>query len=343
MQAKTLAEIAAHVGGKVVGDGNLEIGSASTLSRAGAGQISFLANEKYVKQLDETKASAVILKTPIESPIGQIVIDDPYFAFMKVVVLLHGHRHHKKAGISKRANVSETAVIGEDCDIYDFATVNDNAKIGNRCKIYPGAFIGENVELGDDCIIYPNATIYDGCKIGNRVIVSANSCVGEDGFGYATHDGKHHKIPQIGIVVLEDDVEIGVCCGIERGTLGDTIIGEGTKIGDNTTIGHGSQIGAHCLLVAQVGVAGSTTIGDHCTIGGQVGIVGHITIGNNVTIGAQAGVINSVPDNSTIVGSPAIDISKARRAYSMIQYLPDIRHAIKKLQKQLGITDSKNE
>ena len=335
MQTKTLNELAQHVGGTVVGDGSILIQSASTLARAADGQISFLANEKYEKQLLATKASAVIVKQACEAPIPQIVASDPYYAFMQIVVLLHGHRQHKKVGISKRASVADTARIGNDCDIYDFVIISDDAKVGNGCKIYPGVFIGEDVSIGDDCVIYPNAVIYDGCKIGNRVIINANTAVGEDGFGYATHDGKHHKIPQIGVVVLEDDVELGTCCSIERGTLGDTVICEGTKIGDQVTIGHGTKIGSHCLLVAQVGIAGSATLGHHCILGGQVGVVGHITVGNNVTVAAKSGVINNIPDGQTVAGTPAIEVHHARRAYSMIQYLPEMRQTIKKQQKQL--------
>lgn len=338
MQAKKLSELAQHVGGTVVGDGSIIIQSASTLARAVDGQISFLANEKYEKQLLSTKASAVIVKQACDAPIPQLIAADPYYAFMQIVVLLHGHRRHKKIGISKRASVADSARIGNDCDIHDFAVISDNAKIGNNCKIYPGAFIGEDVSIGNDCIIYPNVVIYDGCKIGNRVIINANTAVGEDGFGYASHDGKHHKIPQIGVVVLEDDVELGTCCSIERGTLGDTVICEGTKIGDQVTIGHGTKVGSHCLLVAQVGIAGSATLGHHCILGGQVGVVGHITVGNNVTVAAKSGVINHLPDGQTVAGTPAIEVHTARRAYSMIQYLPEMRQAIKRLQKQVGKT-----
>jgi UDP-3-O-[3-hydroxymyristoyl] glucosamine N-acyltransferase len=335
MQSKKLSELAQHVGGTVVGNGDIIIQSASTLARAVDGQISFLANEKYEKQLLATKASAVIVKKPCDAPIPQIISQDPYYAFMQIVVLLHGHRQHKKIGISKRASVADSARIGNDCDIYDFAVISDDARIGNNCKIYSGVFVGEDVSIGDDCIIYPNAVIYDGCKIGNRVIINANTAVGEDGFGYASHEGKHHKIPQIGVVVLEDDVELGTCCSIERGTLGDTVICEGTKIGDQVTIGHGTKVGPHCLLVAQVGIAGSATLGHHCILGGQVGVVGHITVGNNVTVAAQAGVINHIEDGLTVAGAPAIEVHRGRRAYSMIQYLPEMRQAIKKTQRQL--------
>ena len=336
MQTKTLGELADYVDGRVIGDRNVKISSASTLGRAGQGDISFLANDKYEKQLQTTKASAVIVgRETVAASVPLLIAEDPYYAFMQIMVLLHGHRKHKKVGISPHASISDSAKIGADCHIYDFVTIADKTSIGDGCIIYPGAYIGEGVHIGNDSIIYANVTIYDGCRIGNRVIINANSTIGEDGFGYASHKGIHHKIPQIGIVVIEDDVEIGTCCGIERGTLGATVIGQGSKLGDLIAVGHGTKIGAHCLLVAQVGIAGSTTLGHHCIVGGQGGIVGHINIGNNVTIAAQAGVINNVPDGKMVIGSPAIDANKAKRAYSLIEHLPLMRQNIRRLQDQI--------
>jgi len=336
MQEKTLGELAEYVNGRVCGDSNVIIRSASTLGRAGEGDISFLANIRYEKQLLTTKASAVIVgKETTSAPVPLLIAEDPYYAFMQIMVLLHGHRKHKKIGISPRASISDDAKIGVDCNIHAFVTISDGARIGNGCIIYPCVYIGQNVQLGNDSIIYPNVTIYDGCRLGNRVIINANSTIGEDGFGYASHNGVHHKIPQIGGVVIEDDVEIGTCCGIERGTLGDTIIGQGSKLGDLVAIGHGTKIGPHCLIVAQVGVAGSTNLGHHCIVGGQVGIVGHINIGNNVTIAAQSGVINNIADGKVVLGAPAIDAIQGKRAYSMIQYLPEMKQSIRSLQNQI--------
>jgi len=336
MQEKTLGELAEYVGGRVCGDSNVVIKSASTLGRAEQGDISFLTNRKYDKQLRTTRASAVIVgKEAPNASVPLLTAEDPYYAFMQIMVLLHGHRKHKKTGVSPHASIADSAKVGVDCHIYDFATIADDARVGDGCIIYPGAYIGEDVYIGNDTIIYPNVTIYDGCRIGNRVIINANSAIGEDGFGYASHKGMHHKIPQIGTVIIEDDVEIGACCGIERGTLGDTVIAQGSKLGDLIAIGHGTKIGAHCLLVAQVGIAGSTTLGHHCIIGGQVGIVGHINIGNNVTIAAKAGVINNVADGKIILGAPAIEASLGRRAYGMIQHLPEMRQDIRNLQNQI--------
>jgi len=337
MKGKTLRELAEYVGGRVCGDHTVVIRSASTLGRAGEGDISFLANRKYERQLRTTKASAVIVeKETANTSAPLLVSDDPYYAFMQIMVLLHGHRKHKKVGISPRATISDSAKIGADCHIHDFVTIADKAKVGDSCVIYPGVRIGRNTQVGNDCIIYPNVVIYDSCKIGNRVIINANSTIGEDGFGYASHKGIHHKIPQIGTVIIEDDVEIGACCGIERGTLGDTIVGQGSKLGDLVAVGHGAKIGSHCLVVAQVGIAGSTTLGHHCVLGGQVGIVGHINIGNNVTIAAQAGVVNNIPDNKVVLGAPAIDAEQGKRAYSMIQYLPEMRQSIRKIERRLS-------
>jgi UDP-3-O-[3-hydroxymyristoyl] glucosamine N-acyltransferase len=344
MQEKTLAELAEYVGGRVFGDPNVMIKSASTLGRAEKGDISFLTNRKYAKQLLTTRASAVIVgKETTTAKVSLLMADDPYYAFMQVMVLLHGHRKHKKVGISSHASIADTAKIGVECNIHKFATIADGAQIGDGCVIYPGVYVGQDVQIGNETIIYPNVTIYDGCKIGDRVIINANSSIGEDGFGYASHEGMHHKIPQIGTVIIEDDVEIGSLCGIERGTLGDTIIGQGSKLGDLIAIGHGTRIGAHSLLVAQVGVAGSTSVGHHCIIGGQVGIVGHINVGNNVTIAAKSGVINNVPDDKVVLGAPAIDARLGRRAYGMIQNLPEMRQNIRNLQTRIEKIESPSE
>jgi UDP-3-O-[3-hydroxymyristoyl] glucosamine N-acyltransferase len=333
---KTLGELAEYVGGRIVGDPKVAIKSASTLGRASEGDISFLANTKYEKQIQTTKASAVIVgkETPNAS-VPLLVAEDPYYAFMQIMVLLHGYRKHKKVGISPRAVISDSAKVGADCHIHDFVTISDDAKVGDGCIIYPGVFIGRGATIGNDCIIYPNVVVYDECRVGNRVIINANATVGEDGFGFATHKGVHHKMPQIGSVIIEDDVEIGACCGIERGTLSDTIIGQGSKLGDLVAIGHGTRVGAHCLVVAQVGIAGSTNLGHNCVVGGQVGIVGHINIGNNVTIAAQAGVINNIPDGKTVLGAPAIEAEQGKRAYSTIQYLPEMRQNIRILENQI--------
>jgi len=332
---KTLAQLAQHVGGKVKGNADIEISSVATLQNATEADISFLANPKYTNALQTTKAGAVIVGQDMDAPVPLLICEDPYYAFTQISVLFHGYRQHKNVGISPKADISKTAKIGAGCIINNFASICDGAVIGDNVVIYPGVFVGDNVKVGDNCILYPNAVIYDGCRLGNNVIIHANTTIGKDGYGFAPHKGKFYKIPQIGRVVIEDDVEIGANTCIQRGTLEDTIIGTGCKLGDLIDIGHGVKIGPHCLLVGHLAIAGSTTIGHHCVIAAQAGIVGHIKIGNFVKIGAQAGVINDVPDDQSVVGAPAIDVSKARRAYAMIENLPEMKKTIRRIEKQI--------
>ena len=245
MQTRTLGQLAEHVGGEVFGDSGVEIKSVRTLDAAGEGGITFLANRKYEKQVQTTKASAVIVGKKIESNAALLIAKDPYCALMQIVVLMYGYRKHTETGISDKASIAKSAQIGRGCHINDFATVSENAKIGDRCVLYPGAFVGAETEIGDDCILYPNAVVFDRCRIGSRVIIQANATVGEDGFGFATHNGEHIKIPHIGSVIIEDDAEIGAGAGIERGTLDNTVIGKGSKIGDLVAIGHGTKVGPY--------------------------------------------------------------------------------------------------
>jgi len=337
MSAKTLGQLAQYVSGKVIGNADILISSVATLENATASDISFLANPKYARALKTTKAGAVIIGKEVACNVPLLVAQDPYYAFCQIVVLIHGHRKHPLTGISPKASVSSSAKIGKNCHIHDFAMICDNAVIGDGTVIYSNVFVGPDVKIGSNCILYPNSVIYDGCTLGNNVIINANATIGKDGYGYATHKGIHHKIPQIGKVIIEDDVEIGGNCCLQRGAIDDTIIGKGSKLGDLISIGHGARIGPHCLLVGLIGIAGSTNIGHHCVMGGQVGIVGHVKIGNCVQIAAQSGVINHVPDNANIAGAPAIDAMKARRAYALIEDLPEMKRAIQRLERQLGI------
>ena len=334
--SKTVQQLADHVAGIVEGDPAVVISGAATLTEAGPSDISFLANPRYEKDLATTQAATVVVAkdTPAN---GRTVIrcDDPYYAFMQIVVLLHGHREHEKVGVSPRASVHPTATVEDNVDVHDFSVVSHDAHVGARTTIYPNTTIGPGTRIGRDCILYPNVTIYDGCTIGDRVTIHSGTVIGQDGFGYATHDGVHHKIPQIGGVVIEDDVEIGANCAIDRGTLGDTIIGRGSKFSNLIAIGHNTRVGPYSLLVAQVGIAGSVVTGHHCVFGGQVGVVGHINIGDCVRIGAQAGVTNNVEDNQSIVGSPAMPITQAKRSLMLLKDLPEFRKKLRALDKAL--------
>lgn len=323
----TTRELAGRIGAELVGDESVVIESAATLEEAGAGQVSFLSNPRYVGQLETTKASAVIVALGVKAEREGLILlrtADPYYAFTQAMVLLHGYRRHPHDGVHPGAYVDATA------------------KIGENTTIYPGVYVGPRAKIGNDCILYPNAVVYDDCVLGNRVTIHAGTVIGQDGFGYATVKGVHHKIPQAGNVVIGDDVEIGSNCAIERATLGSTVIGEGTKFCDLIAIGHGTKIGRHGLFVAQVGIAGSVKVGDHVTLAGQVGVAGHLKIGDNVTIGAQAGVINNVEDQQTLMGAPAMPVSHGRRVYSVFVQLPQLLDRIKKLEQQV-IELSKDE
>lgn len=314
-----LKDLAKWIGAEVVGDGNVDVSSAYTLEDAGPGQLSFLANPKYAKQLETTRASAVIVAQNVTCErVNLLKTNDPYYAFTQAVVILHGRRTHAHQGVHPQAYVDPKASVGE-------GTV-----------IYPGCYVGPEAKIGRECVLFPNVVVYDHCVLGDRVTVHAGTVIGQDGFGYATRKGEHHKIPQIGNVVIEDDVEIGANCAIERATLGSTVIGKGTKFCDLIAIGHNSKIGAHGMFVAQVGVAGSVTIGHHCTMGGQVGVAGHLKIGDNVTIAAQSGVMTDIPDQSTMFGAPAMPISQGRRVYSLFTQLPELLERIKKLEQAVG-------
>lgn len=315
---KTLQQLADIVKGRVVGDPNKVIVGISTLERASSDEITFLANPKYEAKIPNSKAGAIITLKKLDSSASLIIADDPYYAFCELMVLFYGHRNHNFDGISEKADIDDSAIIG------------------SNTTIYSGVFVGPNTKIGSDCVIHSNVVIYEKCQIGNGVVIHSNSSIGQDGFGYATHNGVHHKIPHIGSVIIGDDVEIGCGCAIERGSLDETIIGKGTKIGDLVTVGHGCQIGKHCLFVPQCGIAGSTKIGDYTVIGGQAGITGHLEIGNFVQIAAQAGVINNIPDGSAVLGAPAVEAGCGRRAYSLIKNLPTMKRDIDKLKKQIG-------
>jgi len=326
----TLKQLASEIGAEIAGgDPNLAISAVNTLEDAQSGQVSFLSNAKYVRLLETTQASAVIVAPGVASKrVALLKATNPYYAFARAVMMLHGYRRHPHAGIHPAAHVDPTASVGQ-------ATV-----------LYPGVYVGPRARVGRDCILYPNVVVYDDCVIGDRVILHANCSIGHDGFGHATHNGPdgaavHYKIPQVGNVVIEDDVELGAGCAIDRATLGSTVIGKGTKFSDLISIGHGARIGPHGLLVGQVGIAGSAKIGHHVKLAGQVGVAGHLEIGDNVTVGAQSGVINDVPDQSTLIGSPAMPAAHARRVYAIFSQLPDLLDRIKRLEQRVEELASK--
>ncbi len=326
VQSRTLQQLAADIGAEVVGDGSTAVSSVNTLEAARPGQLSFLSNPKYEKQLATTQASGVIVGTTVTSErVTLLRAKDPYLAHQKAVVLLHGYRKHPFTGIHPKAHVDPTAEIGEN-------TI-----------IYPGVFVGPGVVIGKDCILYPNVVVYDRCVIGDRVILHAGAVIGADGYGYATSGGVHHKIPQVGNVVLEDDVEVGANSTIDRAALGSTLIGRGTKIDNQVALGHNVKTGPGCLIVAQAGVAGSTTLGHHVVLGGQVGVAGHLDIGDQVMAAAQCGIIGSIEAKEMLLGSPSMPISQARRVYAIFRELPKLVSRVRQLEKAMGLKNTKGD
>ncbi len=341
---KTLAELASWltargVATRVDGDGAVTIESVNTLDDAVPGEISFLANPKYERAVGETKASAVVVKEDFcaPRPMNLLRTRDPYAAITMLIVEIHGYRKHPRWGVHPRANVSDKARIGEDANIGPGACIDDDVEIGRRVTIYPGCYVARGSRLGDDVVLYPNVVIYDDSILGHRVVIHAGSIIGEDGLGYAPLNGKWFKIPQVGRVIVADDVEIGANCTIDRATLGQTVIGAGTKFSNLIAIGHGTKIGEDCMFVAQVGLAGSVTVGRHVTIAGQAGVVGHVTIGDNVTVGAKAGVTNDVKPGITVLGQPAVPIQDCRRQLALVQHLPELKRRVQRLEEEIRI------
>ncbi len=334
-----LCEILAHHGFNASLEGeDLQVTAINTLESAVSGELSFLSNEKYLKAVAHTDASAVILKAGVKLPAGKsaIRIDDPYAALAVAIIAMYGYRRHPQWGISDRASIHEAATTGSNLNIAEFSTIAEGATVGNNCTIYPGCCVAKDASIGHDCILFPNVVIYDGCVLGDRCTIHAGSVIGQDGLGFAPHEGKWVKIPQIGNAVLGDDVEIGANCSIDRATIGSTEIHSGTKFSDNVTIGHGCKIGEHCLFVGQVGLAGSVTVGQHVTLAGQVGLAGHQTIGDHAVVGAQGGVVGDLEGGKTYFGSPAVPITEAHRSHTAVRKLPGWFKRIKALEKEVA-------
>ncbi|TCK06573.1 UDP-3-O-(3-hydroxymyristoyl)glucosamine N-acyltransferase [Phorcysia thermohydrogeniphila] len=330
-----LKELAERLGCRLVGDPDIEISGVSEIQNARSGDLTFLTNPKYRKFLKTTKASAVLLEKEIpDLKISQLVCSEPYVAFAKALNLFYPEKL-PEPGISEKASVSPTAEIAEDCYIGDFAFIGQNVKIGKGVKIFPGVYIGDNCEIGDHTVIFPNVTIYSGTRIGRFVRIHSGTVIGSDGFGYAfsKEEKKIYKVPQTGGVVIEDFVEIGANTTIDRGTIGDTVIGEGTKIDNLVQVGHNVKIGKYCFIVSQVGISGSTRIGDFVTLAGKVGVAGHIEIASNVTVAAKSGITKSIKEPGTYAGFPVRPYREWRKIQALIDRLPEIYEKIRKVLK----------
>ncbi len=334
MQLRALAE---KLGGTLVGDGDIEIARISTIELAGPGDLTFLANSRYESFLTATKAGAVIVDKPrSEHPLNYIVHANPYFAFSQALKLLHPQPGSQlRPGIAATAVVDSTVTLGENTHIGNFVEIGADCKLGRDCKIMSGAVIGRNCQFGDNCLIYPNVTIYDDTVIGNNVSIHAGTVIGSDGFGYATEKGVHHKVYQVGRVRIESDVEIGANCTVDRAALGETVIGEGTKIDNLVQIAHNVKIGRGCIVVSQVGIAGSTTIGNYVVLAGQAGIVGHLNIPDRVTIAAQAGVSGTLKEGTVYAGSPQRELKEFKILEAHLSRLPERMAELKKLKSEV--------
>ncbi len=337
---KTLKEIASAINGKIIGDENTVITGISGIKEAQKGDITFLANPKYKSFIDTTHASAIIASKDITSSAKTIVqTENPSLAFTKVITMFTPSCETHPSGTSEKALVDKSAKVSQGVAIGPYSVIDKGAIIAEGVIIYPNCYIGKDVKIDKNTLIYPNVIIREGTIIGRNVIIHSGTVIGSDGFGYVEVEGEHRKIPQTGIVVIEDDVEIGANVVIDRARFGKTIIGEGTKIDNLVQIAHNVKIGPNSIIISQTGISGSTSIGKNAILAGQVGLVGHIELGDNVIVGAQAGVTKSVPSNTILLGSPAKPIAEQKKIFACISRLPELFDTIRKIKKKLGIDD----
>jgi len=329
-----LSEIAKLFSCRLIGE-DREVKGIAEIERAGKEDLTFLTNPRYRKFLKRTKAAAVLTGKELEGlDIPQLICKEPYVVFAKLLNLFYPEVFPFPS-VSKRATISPSSRLGKGCYIGDFVYISEGAYIGDRCYIFPGVYIGKNVKVGEGSVIYPNVSIYDETVIGKGVRIHSGAVIGSDGFGYAfsKEEMKIYKVPQRGRVVIGDFVEIGANTTIDRGTLGDTVIGEGTKIDNLVQIGHNVKIGKYCFIVSQVGISGSTKIGDFVTLAGKVGVAGHIEIGNNITVAAKSGITKSLKEPGTYAGFPARPYREWRKVQALIDKLPEIYEKLKDLLK----------
>lgn len=334
----TAKQIAAYVGGEIIGDENVTVCTFAKIEEGVKGALSFLANPKYASYIYDTQSSIVLVNSDFipERPIQATLIKtaNAYESLAKLMTLYESVKP-KKTGISPMASVAASATIGENVYIGPFVSIGEKAIIGNNTVIEANTSVGDNATVGNDCILYNHVTIYHDCKVGNRCILHAGSVVGADGFGFAPGANGYEKIPQIGIAILEDDVEIGANTCIDRATMGATIIKRGVKLDNMVQIAHNVIVDEHTVMAAQCGVAGSTKIGSWCMVGGQAGISGHIKIGNQVKVGGHSGVTNSVQDGKAVMGYPSFEHTQFARATVVFKKLPEMYREMDALKKEI--------
>jgi UDP-3-O-[3-hydroxymyristoyl] glucosamine N-acyltransferase len=339
----TALEIAKHLNGKVLGNPGLELSGFSPADRAVHGDLTCAENETYFQQAEASAASAIMVSGDFTSTTKTlIVVPNARVAFARVLPLFFPEPTfapgvHPSSVIGKGSKIHPSVHIGAAC------IIGENVCVGEGTILKGLVFVGSGSQIGRNCTIFPNVTVYEGSQIGDRVRIHSGSVVGSDGFGYVLDEGIHRKVPQIGNVIIGDDVELGACVTIDRGALGPTTIGAGTKIDNLVQIGHNVCIGEHCIVVSQVGIAGSCRLGNYVVLGGQVGIAGHIKIGNNVTIAAKSGVMNDIPDGEKLFGTPAIASLQARRQMVAISQLPELIKRVRDLEKRLGVKKTSDQ
>ena len=334
----TAQQIAAFLRGTVEGDPEVKVSNFSKIEEGKPGTLTFLANPKYEHHIYHTEAIIVLVNqdfTPTE-PIHTTLIrvENAYTALAQLLNMVEQAKS-KKSGVDSTAFIAPTASVGEDCYIGNMAYIGERVKLGNNCQVYPFAYIGDNVEIGDNTILYPHVTVYHDCRIGQHCILHAGSVIGADGFGFAPEGEQYKKIPQLGNVVIEDNVEIGANTTIDRAVMDSTIIRQGVKLDNLIQIAHNVEVGENTVMAAQVGIAGSVKVGKHCMFGGQVGLAGHIQIADDVTLGAQAGVISSVKEATTLLGAPAIQARNFMRSSAIFNRLPELYRTIGQLQREV--------
>lgn len=335
----TAKQISEYLNGEIVGNPEAAVQTFAKIEEGVEGAISFLANPKYEHYLYETRSSIVLVNrdfTPSRPVAATMVrVDNAYEAVARLLTL-YEQSTAKRKGIHPLACIAETAEVGEDCYVGPFAYVGEHAKVGRGTQIYAHAVVEERARVGENCLLYPGVSVYHDCVVGNRVILHSGCVIGADGFGFAPSAEGYEKIPQIGIVTIEDDVEIGANTCVDRSTMGSTYVRRGVKLDNLVQIAHNCEVGSHTVMSAQVGVAGSTKIGQWCMFGGQVGIAGHAIIGDRVLTGAQAGIAGSIrKGNVTIQGSPAIDAKNFMRSSVVFKKLPDMYTQLLALQKEV--------
>lgn len=331
----TVGEIAQLLGGSVIGDAATLITGISSLTEAKPGDISFLANPKYASFLAETRASAVLVAKAETTGIAQIVVPNPDHAFARLVDHYGPPAARVRTGVHPTAVIGERVTLGDDVAIGAYVVIGDGASIGDRTMLHPHVVIGADAQLGSDTVLYPQVSVRERCILGNRVIIHSGAVIGSDGYGYATVQGVHEKIPQVGIVVLEDDVEVGANTTIDRARFDRTRIGKGTKIDNLVQLAHNVETGQHCLIVAQVGIAGSTKLGNYVTVAGQAAVGGHLHIGDQAVVTAMAGVSKSVPPKTVVRGYPAQEIKVAQAMEVAVRRLPATQDRVRQLEARL--------